>query len=84
MCVGIIAQGGAMNLYAALSTINAKITDTTTDAKYSQNEKEMLVGVLENQARISEELLILGSILTSIISKDIEIEIVPPKGSPSH
>lgn len=73
-----------MNLYHALQTLLDKINDTATDAKYGKSEREMLAACLENQVRLGEAVLIIGSLLHALAGRDVVVEINPPKGSSKH
>ena len=73
-----------MNLYHALQGLLDKVNETAVDAKYGKTEKEMLVAVLENQVRLGEALLVLGSLVHGIVGQEITIEVKPPKGAKTH
>jgi hypothetical protein len=73
-----------MDLHHALQTLHSKISETSTDAKYKASEKEMLAAVLENQVRISEGMLILGTILHTAIGDKVEITVMPSKEEEKH
>lgn len=73
-----------MDLYQTLQGILKQINDTTNEAKYRQDDKELLRAVLENQARLGEAMLILGGLMKSIISEEIEVHIVPGKDDTKH
>ena len=73
-----------MNLYHALQTLLDKVNERVTDAQYGKTEKEMLSAVLENQVRLGESVLIIGSLLHAIAGRDILVEVNAAKGQSKH
>ena len=73
-----------MDLYHALQTLLDKINERASEAQYGKTEKEMLASVLENQVRLGEAILIVGSLLHAIAGRDIVVEVNASKGSQKH
>ena len=73
-----------MNLYEALNEQHVKISETANEASYGRTEKQMLVAVMDNQVRLSESLLVLGSLLQIIVEDRIEVAVMPAKGVEKH
>lgn len=66
-----------MNLYQALQGVLDKIKQNNESVLYAQEPKEQLRAVLDNQERLAESILIMGGILQGLVSKEVEIEIIP-------
>lgn len=70
-----------MNLYEALQGVLDKIKQNNERVVYAGSEREMLQALLDNQERLAESVLILGGLMQGIVAKDVEIEVVMPKGT---
>lgn len=70
-----------MNLYQALQGVLDKVRQNNESVLYATDDKEMIRAVLDNQERLAESLMVMGGLLQAILAKDVEVEIVPPKGS---
>lgn len=73
-----------MNLYVALQSILEKIRQNKEDVAYATGEREMLRRVLDNQERLSEQLLVIGSLLQALVEKEVEIELQSSKHEKKH
>lgn len=73
-----------MNLYVTLQTILEKIRQNKEEVAYATGECEMIRRVLDNQERLSEQLLVIGSLLQALIEKEIEIELKSSKDDKKH
>jgi hypothetical protein len=73
-----------MDLYQTLQGILKQINDNIAGAKYGEDDRELLKAVLENQSRIGEALVILGGLMKSILSDDVEVHIIPSKDDTKH
>jgi hypothetical protein len=69
-----------MKLYQALTMVLDKIKESNTTATYG-TQQDQLVTIMMNQERIAESLLVIGTLMQTIVSDQIDIEIMPPKGS---
>jgi len=74
----------SMDLYVALQAILDKVQETTNIAKYSQDDKEMVRAILDNQTRLAEGVLILGGLMKAILADDIEVQIMAGKNDTKH
>ena len=74
----------SMDLYTALQTILDKVQETTNTAKYSQDDKEMVRAILDNQTRLAEGVLILGGLMKAILADDIEVQVMAGKNDTKH
>lgn len=73
-----------MDLYTALQELLNKINKGVTDARYSQDEREMLKIVLENQSHLGEAILILGGLMKAILADEITVQILPGSDNAKH
>jgi CRISPR/Cas system-associated exonuclease Cas4 (RecB family) len=73
-----------MDLYTALQEIHDKVQDSQSSLQYSQTDRDILMHLVNNQVRMSEAMLILGSLLHAIVEDRVEVEVVPPKGVNKH
>jgi len=73
-----------MDLYQTLQGILNKINDGVTEARYQDDQKEMIKIILENQSRLGEAILIVGGLLKAILAEEIDVQVMPKKDDVKH
>jgi hypothetical protein len=68
-----------MDLYIALQTCLKKIKENNDNVAYSKDYVELLRTIRDNQERLAESILILGTVVHGILEKDVDLEIFPDK-----
>jgi hypothetical protein len=73
-----------MDLYQTLQGILKQINDSIEGVRYEKDDKELLKAILDNQARLGESILILGGLMKSILSDEVEVHIMSSKNDTKH
>ena len=72
------------NPYKILQTILEKVRERSDNAQHSLEQEQMLRGILYNQERIAEAILVIGALLDVIVDKQITVTVsAPAKGDRS-
>lgn len=64
--------------YKVLQGILEKVKERADQARYSKEQDAAIEAILDNQERIAESLLVIGTLLDTIVDKQIMIKVGTP------
>jgi hypothetical protein len=65
--------------YKVLQTILERVRDRSTEARYSKDPRLQTEAILDNQERLAEAMLVVGSLLQAIVDHQITVVVPAPR-----